>query len=341
MEVSCREAALKSTPIIISGAVSRFLPRTVFWARCRYTDFSRAPSPHPNLVEHLSRWAAVIGEHGLVTLEVHCLDPRVTAEFLDMCAGLYFDTCQSMSHQWLVEPSVWLTAAAEAGLFPRKLSLTMFPKRMPYKRMTLARFVKRPFTIRTAASTDMDELVEMESVSDQTCREQTTARMENSSRQFVLVMNRSIVGAVYTQRIESTARLDDTTSSKERDISNQTGNTLQIVAITVASAADTKISPQDVIEALREFVIGYAASLGIAEIAMVVTAQEVDEMGLLETGGRVVRQLPNWFVGRDALSRHHGVCVVYSSGILPELQVSVVYVHTWHSSTGPSYPSNR
>lgn len=89
-----------------------------------------------NLVDHLSRWADVLGDHGLVVLEVHSLEPHVSAEFLDMCAGLYFDACQSMSLQWLVEPRIWLEAAGEAGLFPRKCSLTLLPERLPYHRMT-------------------------------------------------------------------------------------------------------------------------------------------------------------------------------------------------------------
>ena len=54
-------------------------------------------------------WAAVVGKYGLLVLEVHCLEPRVSAEHLHMSASLYFDTCQAMSRQWLMEPHVWLT----------------------------------------------------------------------------------------------------------------------------------------------------------------------------------------------------------------------------------------
>jgi hypothetical protein len=79
-----------------------------------------------NLVEHFSRWSHILNDHGLIVLEVHCLEPKLSGEYMDMCASLYFDACQAMSRQWLVEPHIWILAAAEAGLFPHNRALKCF-----------------------------------------------------------------------------------------------------------------------------------------------------------------------------------------------------------------------
>jgi acyl transferase domain-containing protein/acyl carrier protein len=105
-------------------------------------------------VEHLRRWAGVVNEHGLVVLEVHCLPADLAGRYLDVCESLHFDACQSLSRQYLLEPEVFLLAAAEAGLFPRPGGTRAFPEHLPFTRVTLHHFDARPWRVRTAAHGD-------------------------------------------------------------------------------------------------------------------------------------------------------------------------------------------
>ena len=72
-----------------------------------------------SLVEHLERWSRVVTKHGLMILEVHCLEPKVVYQFLDKSENLHFDAFQGFSQQYLVEADVFLRSAAEVGLFPK------------------------------------------------------------------------------------------------------------------------------------------------------------------------------------------------------------------------------
>lgn len=68
-------------------------------------------------VEHLRRWSGAINRHGLAMLEVHCLSPQDTAQFLDEAESLHFDAYHSMSRQLLLDAKTFLMCAAQAGLF--------------------------------------------------------------------------------------------------------------------------------------------------------------------------------------------------------------------------------
>lgn len=72
-----------------------------------------------SLVEHLERWSGVVTKHGMMILEVHCLEPKVVNKFLDSSNSLHFDALQAFSSQYLAEADVFLMCAAEVGLFPK------------------------------------------------------------------------------------------------------------------------------------------------------------------------------------------------------------------------------
>ncbi|NJL39308.1 MAG: polyketide synthase [Leptolyngbyaceae cyanobacterium SM1_4_3] len=63
-----------------------------------------APSGEPipphvmvqSLVEHLERWSKVVTKHGLIILEVHCLEPDVVNRFLDKCENFAFRCLSSI-----------------------------------------------------------------------------------------------------------------------------------------------------------------------------------------------------------------------------------------------------
>ncbi|MBV9495834.1 MAG: polyketide synthase dehydratase domain-containing protein, partial [Acidobacteria bacterium] len=99
-------------------------------------------------VEHLRRWADVVNEHGIAVLEVHCLPPQVTARFRDESESFHFDGYHALSRQFLLDAPTFLACAAEAGLFCGEGRMIGFPKKLPYTRITLSHFERRPYIVR-------------------------------------------------------------------------------------------------------------------------------------------------------------------------------------------------
>jgi hypothetical protein len=69
-----------------------------------------------NLVRHLRRWAPYIGRFGLLVLELHTLPPELTAANLDKTPAVAYDGTHGFSDQYLMELSIFLDCAREAGL---------------------------------------------------------------------------------------------------------------------------------------------------------------------------------------------------------------------------------
>ncbi|HEX7679467.1 MAG TPA: class I SAM-dependent methyltransferase, partial [Thermoanaerobaculia bacterium] len=115
-------------------------------------------------VEHLRRWSRAVNEHGLILLEVHCLPPDVTAQYLDESENFHFDAYHAMSHQYLLEAQTFFACAAEAGLFWREGRGVGFPKNLPFTRISLNHFERRPYLVRRAHDEDLPALVQLDSV---------------------------------------------------------------------------------------------------------------------------------------------------------------------------------
>jgi acyl transferase domain-containing protein/enoyl-CoA hydratase/carnithine racemase/SAM-dependent methyltransferase len=117
-----------------------------------YIDREGNPIPSGEMiqsaVEHLRRWSQAVNEHGLVVLEVHCLPPEVTARYRDESENFHFDAYHALSHQYLLDAPTFLACAAEAGLFCSQGRVVGFPKNLPFTRITLSHFERRPYIVR-------------------------------------------------------------------------------------------------------------------------------------------------------------------------------------------------
>jgi hypothetical protein len=80
-----------------------------------------------NLVRHLRRWAPYIGRFGLLVLELHTLPPPLAAANLDRTPAVAYDGTHGFSDQYLVEVSVFLDCAREAGLQADERFQARFP----------------------------------------------------------------------------------------------------------------------------------------------------------------------------------------------------------------------
>jgi SAM-dependent methyltransferase len=115
-----------------------------------------------SLVEHLKGWSAVIGHHGLMMLEVHCLEPGTIARFINQCESLHMDAYHRFSQQLLVEADRFIMAAAESGLYPDWAAFRKYPTRLPYTRITLSYLRKRGYTIRHPGRADVPAMAAFE-----------------------------------------------------------------------------------------------------------------------------------------------------------------------------------
>jgi SAM-dependent methyltransferase len=260
----------------------------------QYVEESGAEKPAvevvQNLVEHLSRWAAIIGDHGLVALEVHCLEPLISSEYLEMSAGLYFDACQSMSRQWLVEPVTWITAAAEAGLFAHGLNLGTFPEGLPYRRITLARFLREEHQIRPAAACDFKALSKMcpSSATHEFFEAQLSKSLSKKRHgNFVLLKDDEILGAMFTQRIDSTDHVLNAGYEAQDEVENPHGPVLQVVQLIYNNSEQHHFIGNQ----LTKFILCYATVQCIWEVVAI--SQPTDFH--TELGGETIGSVSNWF----------------------------------------------
>ena len=84
-----------------------------------------------SLVEHWERWAACLGTHGLLVLEVSNLDVVSSVKYMAEATSLHFDSVQAHSGQMLMPATHFSLGAASAGLLPSPGTLT-YPKDSAY-----------------------------------------------------------------------------------------------------------------------------------------------------------------------------------------------------------------
>jgi hypothetical protein len=80
-----------------------------------------------NLLEHLQKWAPYVRKFGLLLIELHTIDPKLTAGSLGRTAATAYDATHGFSDQYIVEIDVFNSVAAEAGLFPDPTIFKRFP----------------------------------------------------------------------------------------------------------------------------------------------------------------------------------------------------------------------
>ena len=167
-----------------------------------------------SLVEHLQGWSSIIGHHGLMMLEVHCLEPRTIARFMPQCESLHMDAYHRFSQQLLVEADRFIMAAAEVGLCPDWEFFKKYPNRHPYTRITLSYLRRRDYTIRHPNAADAPALVAFE----RRCLPESQVASVEEIRQRIarypegqclLEANGQLAAVAYSQRVSRAAGPDE------------------------------------------------------------------------------------------------------------------------------------
>lgn len=101
-----------------------------------------------NLVEFLEAWAPYAEPHGLLIIEAHCVDPKLTAQHIGAIHNLVFDTYHGLSRQYPVDFNVFMECAEEAGLRSVSYQQYRYPTRKPFVAISINRFLRHmPFEV--------------------------------------------------------------------------------------------------------------------------------------------------------------------------------------------------
>jgi len=87
---------------------------------------------HNNLVEeslykHFLKWKPFVDKFGLLIIELHTINPEITAKNLGKTAATAYDATHGYSDQYIVEVDVFTKIAKEAGLKPDEQFTSKFP----------------------------------------------------------------------------------------------------------------------------------------------------------------------------------------------------------------------
>lgn len=80
-----------------------------------------------NLLGHLKKWSPYVEKFGLLLIELHTINPELTAKNIGRTAATAYDATHGFSDQYIVEIEVLHKIAAEAGLFSDAGVFTKFP----------------------------------------------------------------------------------------------------------------------------------------------------------------------------------------------------------------------
>ncbi|WP_223033319.1 AprA-related methyltransferase [Hanstruepera marina] len=81
-----------------------------------------------SLLEHLNKWKPYVEQFGLLIIELHTLNPKITAQNIGKTAATAYDATHGYSDQYILETNVFNKIAKEAGLTPDENYYTTFPK---------------------------------------------------------------------------------------------------------------------------------------------------------------------------------------------------------------------
>ena len=82
-----------------------------------------------SLLEHLQKWKPYVERFGLLIIELHTINPKITAANIGKTAATAYDATHGYSDQYILEVDVFNKVASEAGLLPDPTYFTTFPNK--------------------------------------------------------------------------------------------------------------------------------------------------------------------------------------------------------------------
>ncbi|MCP4457815.1 MAG: polyketide synthase, partial [Cytophagales bacterium] len=186
------------------------------------------------------------------------------------------------SHQYLISAESFVILTANVGLFS-KVPLNRYPKTLNFCRITLNHFEKRDYIIRHGTTKDLKTLYQLEKLcwkkELQISDSQIKARIEKYPQgQFVLEMGGEVLGVIYSQRIESTEKLQGETFLNVQRLHNEQGEVVQFLALNV----HPKVQNLHLGDQLLEFMLQRCSVMnGVTSVVGVTLCTDYDSEGAL------------------------------------------------------------
>jgi SAM-dependent methyltransferase len=80
-----------------------------------------------NLKEHFENWKPFIRKFGLLLIELHTIDPKITAQNIGKTAATAYDATHGFSDQYILELNVFYKVISEIGLHSDPVFSSKFP----------------------------------------------------------------------------------------------------------------------------------------------------------------------------------------------------------------------
>lgn len=80
-----------------------------------------------SLLEHFNKWKPYVEKFGLLIIELHTINPKLTAMNIGETAATAYDATHGYSDQYILEVDVFKNIAKEAGLHPDERYFSKFP----------------------------------------------------------------------------------------------------------------------------------------------------------------------------------------------------------------------
>ncbi|EYF04556.1 Long-chain-fatty-acid--CoA ligase [Chondromyces apiculatus DSM 436] len=270
--------------------------------------------------KHLERWAAVVSAHGMILLEVHGMSPQLTRGHFETTESFYFDALHAFSSQHLIDAECFLMLAAGVGLFPR-VKPTRYPKTLPFCRITLSHLEKRDYIVRPAEPGDLDALDELErlcwSPEVRTPREELSDRITRYPEGQLVVERRepvrSVVGVIYSQRIERAEALWTCSAREVHRLHRPDGPVVQLLTLNIAPT----MQEQQLGDNLLEFMLQRCSMMnGVRSVVGVTRCKSYDKRS-----GVPLSEYVHWRTSRgtlaDPILRFHEMHGARVEGVVP------------------------
>jgi len=159
-----------------------------------------------NLSTHLNRWSLILGEYGLLCLDVHYQTYWSKKEYSDTSEGFHFDALHAFSKQYLCEPEYFVAAMAENGLFSEHF-FSGFPRNFDFTRITLGYYEKKKYAIRFIRREEIDDICSLNVIGDDSLGKEKVQDLlhQNPELCFLLEVNGGSPEAVFFCRREETS----------------------------------------------------------------------------------------------------------------------------------------
>jgi len=80
-----------------------------------------------SLLEHFQKWKPYIEQFGLLIIELHTINPKLTSKNIGITPATAYDATHGFSDQYILEVDVFNAVAKEAGLYPDPNYYAIFP----------------------------------------------------------------------------------------------------------------------------------------------------------------------------------------------------------------------